>query len=125
MQKQTPKTKPRHVPTPRPTRIPVPRSKLRSTPTPTVAARSTPTPKTTPKPKEKSFDDHFRECIKNKQIPKDAPEYLKKALERAKEQYDVGIKHVKSALENFAEKYVIKEDQELCSMSFFRKKRLK
>ena len=43
----------------------------------------------------------------NQKIPKDTPPYLKKALERALKEYNVGIKHEKSALDNFAEKYVI------------------
>ena len=66
-------------------------------------------PKQKPKPKQKmkTFDEYFQERIKNKSIPKDTPEYLKKALERAMKEYDKGIKHEKSALENFAEKYVI------------------
>ena len=59
------------------------------------------------KPKTKSFDEYFQECFKNQKIPKDTPPYLKKALERALKEYNVGIKHEKSALDNFAEKYVI------------------
>ena len=55
-------------------------------------------PKPKPKQKIKTFDDYFQECIKNKSIPKDTPEYLKKALERAMKEYDKGIKHEKSAL---------------------------
>ena len=69
--------------------------------------KSKPKPKPKPKPKIKTFDEYFQECIKNKSIPKDTLEYLKKALERAMKEYDKGIKHEKSALENFAEKYVI------------------
>ena len=72
-------------------------------------------PKSKPKPiptrksksKEKSYDEYFQECIKNKTIPKDTPHYLKKVLERAMKEYDKGIKLEKSALKNFAEKYVI------------------
>ena len=65
--------------------------------------------KSKPKPKQKikTFDEYFQECIKNKSIPKDTPDYLKKALERAMKKYDYGIKHEKLALGNFAEKYVI------------------
>ena len=59
-----------------------------------------------PKPKTKSFDEYFQECIKNQRVPHDTP-YLKKALERALKEHTVGIKHEKSALDNFAEKYVI------------------
>ena len=40
--------------------------------------------KSKPKPtRTKSFDEYFRECIKNKTIPQDTPLYLRKALERA------------------------------------------
>ena len=68
--------------------------------------KSKPNPKPKPKQKIKTFDEYFQECIKNKSIPKDTPDYLKKALERAMKEYDNGIKHEKSALKNFAEKYV-------------------
>ena len=59
------------------------------------------------KQKIKTFDDYFQECIKNKTFRKDTSPYLKKALERAIKEYNKGIKHEKSALSNFAEKYVI------------------
>ena len=71
--------------------------------------KSKPNPKPKPKQKIKTFDEYFQECIKSKSIPKDTPDYLKKALERAMKEYDNGIKHEKSALENFAEKHVIDE----------------
>ena len=64
-----------------------------------------------PKQKIKTFDEYFQECIKNKSIPKDTPSDLKKALKHAMKEYDNGIKHGKSALENFAEKYVIDGNQ--------------
>ena len=35
------------------------------------------------KKKIKTFDEYFKECIKNREIPKDTPPYLKEALERA------------------------------------------
>ena len=65
--------------------------------------------KSKPKPKQKieTFNEYFQECIKNKSIPKDTPDYLKQALERAMKEYENGMRHEKSALENFAEKYVI------------------
>ena len=65
--------------------------------------------KSKPKPKQKlkTFDEYFQECIKNKSVPKDTPDYLKKALERAMKEYDNGIRYEKSALKNFAEKYII------------------
>ena len=48
--------------------------------------------KSKPKPKTetKSVDEYFRECIKNQTIPKDTPPYLKKALERALKECNVG-----------------------------------
>ena len=58
-------------------------------------------PKPKPKQKIKTFDEYFQERIKNKSIPKDTPDYLKKALGRATKEYDIGIKHEKSALQYF------------------------
>ena len=83
-----------------------------------------PKPKTKPIPKQKikNFDDYFQECIKNKSIPKDTPPYLKKALERAMKEYDNGIKHEKSALENFAEKYVIDGKPKIMPFDYFAEK---
>ena len=77
-----------------------------------------------PKPKEqiKTFDEYFQECIKNKTIPKDTPDYLKKALERAIKEYNKGIKHEKSALLNFAEKYIIDGKPKLIPESYFSEK---
>ena len=60
-----------------------------------------------PKQKIKTFNEYFQECIINKTIPKDTPHYLKKALERAMKEYEKGIILEKSALANFAEKYII------------------
>ena len=60
--------------------------------------------KSIPKQKIKTFDEYFQECIKNKTIPKDTPPYLKRALKRAMKEYNEGMIHVKSALQNFAEK---------------------
>ena len=74
------------------------------------------------KQKIKTFDEYFQECIKNKSIPKDTPEYLKKALERAMKEYDNGIKHEKSALENFAEKYVIDGKPKIIPFKYFAEK---
>ena len=79
-------------------------------------------PKPKPKQKTKTFDEYFQECIKNKSIPKDTPEYLKKALERAMKEYDNGIKHAKSALKNFAEKYVIDGKPKITPFYFFAEK---
>ena len=79
-------------------------------------------PKTIPKRKIKTFDEYFQECIKNKTIPKDTPPYLKKALERPMKEYEDGIKHAKSALSNFAEKYVIEGKPGLTPFQFFAEK---
>ena len=59
------------------------------------------------KKKIKSFEEYFEECIKNKKIPKDTPLYFREALERAMLEYDQGIEKEKSALEDFANKYII------------------
>ena len=81
-------------------------------------------PKLKPKQKQKikTFDEYFQESIKNRSIPKDTPEYLKKALERAMKEYDNGIKHEKSALENFAEKYVIDGKPKIIPFEYFAEK---
>ena len=60
-----------------------------------------------PKPdKIKTVEDYFQECIKNETIPSDTPSYLRKALERALREYDQGIEKEKSALDEFANKYI-------------------
>ena len=46
----------------------------------------------------------FKDVLKNKKILKDTPK-LRKALERAMKEYDVEVKHEKSALEKFADQY--------------------
>ena len=78
-------------------------------------------PKSRSKQKIKTVDEYFQECIKNKTIPKDTPNYLKKALERAMKEYDKGIKHEKSALSNFAEKYVTDGKPGLTVLQYFAK----
>ena len=79
-------------------------------------------PKSIPKQKVKTFDEYFQECIKNRTIPKDTPGYLKKALERAMKEYDKGIKHVKSALSKYAEKYVIDGKPKMLPSFYFSEK---
>ena len=59
------------------------------------------------KKKIKTFDEYFEECIKNKEIPKDTPIYLREALERAMREYDQGLVREKSSLSGFANKYTI------------------
>ena len=76
------------------------------------------------KQKIKTFNEYFQECIKNKNIPKDTPHYLKKALERAMKEYEEGILLEKSALANFAEKYVIKGIPGIMPTEYFREKAL-
>ena len=76
-----------------------------------------------PKPKSKSFQHYYQECIKGKDIPKDAPPYLKKALQKIKKkEYEKGIILEKSALANFAEKYNIKGIPKLLPIEFFKEK---
>ena len=88
-------------------------------PKPKSKTKSKTKSKPIPKQKIKTFDEYFQECIKNKTIPKDTPHYLKKALERAMKEYDKGIKHEKSALSNFAEKYVIDGKPGLTPLQYF------
>ena len=73
-----------------------------------------------PKPKKiKSFDEYFEQCIKNKEIPKDTPPYLREALERSIKEYEQGIEKEKSAFENFAVKYIIRGDPGISPVEFF------
>ena len=67
-----------------------------------------------------SFEDYFQECIKNKTIPPDTPSYLRKALERALKEYDQGIIKEKSALDEFANKYIIKGEPGITPYEFLR-----
>ena len=69
--------------------------------------KKAPVKTTAPSKKIKTFDEYFEECIKNKKIPKDTPSYLREALERAMKEYDQGLEKEKSALEDFANKYII------------------
>ena len=87
-------------------------------------SKSIPKPKFKPKSKQKikTFNEYFQECIKNKTIPKDTPHYLKKALERAMKEYEEGIILEKSALTNFAEKYVIEGVPGIIPIEYFREK---
>ena len=83
----------------------------------------------TPKPKKKiktkkkklNYDEYFEECIRNKKIPKDAPPYLRKAIERAIRERDQGLMREKSALEGFANLYKIKGEPGLLPLQFFSK----
>ena len=69
--------------------------------------KKAPTKTAAPSKKIKTFDEYFEECIKNKKIPKDTPDYLREALERAMKGYDQGLEKEKSAFEDFVNKYII------------------
>ena len=71
------------------------------------------------KKKIKTFEEYFEECIKNKEIPKDTPGYLREALERAMREYDQGLVKEKSSLAGFANKYVIEGIFGLKPIDFF------
>ena len=74
------------------------------------------------KPKPKTFDEYFQDCIMNKTIPPDTPSYLRKALERTIKEYDQGIVEEKSALDEFANKYIVKGETDILPLEFFRSK---
>ena len=74
------------------------------------------------KPKSKTFEEYFQDCIKNKTIPDDTPSYLRKALERALREYDQGIEKEKSSLEGFANKYIVKGQTDFTPFKFFKSK---
>ena len=74
------------------------------------------------KSKLKSFQDYYQECIKGRDIPKDVPKYFKKALLKAKKEFEKGIKLEKSALKNFAEKYNIEGKLGLKPLDYFGEK---
>ena len=76
------------------------------------------------KPKKtKSFEEYFEECIKNKKIPEDTPPYFRKALERAIKEHNQGLIKVKSALEDFAKKYIIRGEAGITPLEFFNNKK--
>lgn len=71
------------------------------------------------KSKPKTFEEYFEECIKNKKIPKDTPQYLRKALERAFRERNLGIEMESSSLDGFTKKYIIKSQPGLLPNDFF------
>ena len=79
--------------------------------------------KNKPKPKPKTFDEYFQECIKNRKIPPDTPSYLRKALERAIKEYNQGIIKDKSALDGFANKYIVEGESDVLPFEFFKSKK--
>ena len=64
----------------------------------------------------------FRNVLKKKTIPPDTLPYLKKALEQALTEHQQGIIKAKSALEEFANKYVIKVEPGVTPFQFFQNK---
>ena len=68
------------------------------------------------------FQDYYQECKKVKIFQKMLLEYFKKALERKMKEYEKGIILEKSALANFAEKYVIEGIPGLIPIEYFREK---
>ena len=89
------------------------RSKLNKPPKPKKKAKI--------KKKKLNYDEYFEECIRNKKIPKDAPLYLRKAIERAIRERDQGLIREKSALEGFANMYKVKGEPGLLPLQFFTK----
>ena len=69
--------------------------------------------------KLKTFEDYFENFIKNKEIPKDTPDYLRKAIERALYEHEQGIEIEKSALDRFATKYILKGRSGIRPAEFF------
>ena len=69
--------------------------------------------------KLKTFEDYFENCIKNKKIPKDTPDYLRKAIKRALYEHEQGIEIEKSALDRFATKYILKGRSGIRPAEFF------
>ena len=94
------------------------KTKSKSNPKPKFKTKS----KSKSKPTPKSFQDYYQECIEGKDIPKDAPEYLKKALLKAKKEYEKGIILEKSGLNGFAKKYEIEGTPGVIPIDFFKEK---
>ena len=69
----------------------------------------------------KSFDEYFQECIENKEFSEDTPPQFREALERAIKEYHEGIEKEKSALDDFAIKYIFKGDPGLTPVEYFNK----
>ena len=75
------------------------------------------------KKKIKTFEEYFEECIKNKKIPKDTPDYFRAALEQAMREHEYKNKEKlvkeKSSLNDFANKYVIEGIFGLTPIQYF------
>ena len=62
----------------------------------------------------------FRSVSRIKKIPPDTPSYLRKALERAIKEHEQGIEKEKSALDGFANKYIVKGKPGILPFEFFK-----
>ena len=79
-------------------------------------------PKPKPKQNIKTFDEYFQECIKNKSIPKDTPDYLKKALERAMKEYDNGLNMRSQLLKILLKSMSLMESQKYSHLNILQKR---
>ena len=79
--------------------------------------------KKAPLKKIKTFEEYYEECIKNKKIPKDTPDYFRVALEQAMREHEYKNKEKlvkeKSSLEDFANKYIIEGISGLSPEQYF------
>ena len=82
--------------------------------------KKTTTKTVAPLKKIKTFNEYFEESIKNREIPKNTPTYLKEALKRAMLEYDQGLVKEKSSLQGFANKYVIEGEFGMNPKQFFK-----
>ena len=73
------------------------------------------------KKKKQTYKEYFDDCIKDKKIPEDAPAYLRKAIKKAEKEYDRDIVKTKTALNEFANQYVIDGDPSLTPDEYFAK----
>ena len=78
------------------------------------------------KPKVRSFQEYFDECIKNRKIPKDTPLFFRKALEKLLKKYkSTKIIKTKSALKKTVRKYQLEGDPNLTPSEFLNKNKKK
>ena len=74
-------------------------------------------------PRKTTFEDYYNECIKNKEIPKNTPYYLREALERVIREFNEGLEIEKSSLNGFSKKYIIWGEPNILPLEFFRIKK--
>ena len=76
--------------------------------------------KAAPSKKIKTFEEYYKECIKNMKIPKDTPDFFREALERLmREHKNKNLYKEKSSLNDFANKYVIEGIPGINPMQYF------